>query len=165
MNLLNRYFAPFAALLILSAVHFGEVEPKQRNLAWGVLIVSAVVNWWLSKNTYRFIGWANRLRTLQIWLTFVWTVPLFYLLHGFWGPMWLLFVMAPVTAALYGTVWSTLGMGLVSSSTMLGIYWLHGVEGEVWWGQIGTQAVFIIVMALFTFLLSQTALKLRDMSR
>lgn len=165
MNLLNRYFAPFAALLILSAVHFGEVDDRARNLAWGVLVVSALVNWWLSKNTYRFIGWSTRLRQLQIWLTFLWTVPLFYLLHGFWGPMWLLFVMAPVTAALYGNGWTVLGMSLVSSSTMLGIYWLHGVEGEIWWGQIGTQAVFIIVMSMFTYSLAQTALKLRDLPR
>ena len=85
MNLLNRYFSPFAALLILAAVYFSEPDPRTRNLSWGVLLVSTAVNWWLSTNTYRFVGWAGRLRTLQIWLNFVWAVPLFYLLGGFWG--------------------------------------------------------------------------------
>src|SRR5256885_12612427 len=28
----------------------------------------------------------------------VWAVPLFYLLYPYWGPMWLLFVLAPTAA-------------------------------------------------------------------
>ena len=165
MNLLNRYFSPFAALLILTAVFFSEPDPLTRNLAWAVLVVSAGVNWWLSANTYRFVGWAGRLRTLQVWLNFVWAVPLFYLLGAFWAPMWLLFVMAPVTAALYGGIWQTLFTALVSSGTMLGLYRLRGIEGAQAWGMAFTHAAFIVIMALFTYSLAQTALRLRDLSR
>lgn len=165
MNLLNRYFAPFAALLILTAVHFGEADPRTRNLSWGVLVLSTIVNWWLSANTYRFVGWASRLRMLQVWANFVWAVPLFYLLGGFWGPMWLLFVMAPVTAALYGGLLQTSLTAVVSAGTMLGLYWLRGLEGEVAWGMAFIHAAFIVIMALFTFSLAQTALRLRDLSR
>ncbi|MBI4423564.1 MAG: hypothetical protein HY554_07555 [Elusimicrobia bacterium] len=165
MNLLNRYFAPFAALLIVSAVYFTEPDRRTLVLSGGVFVASLLVNWWLSANTYRFVGWAGRLRTVQIWLNFVWAVPLFYLLGGFWGPMWLLFVMAPVTAALYGGWAQTLSTALVSAGTMLGLYWLRGLEGEVAWGMAGIHAAFIVIMALFTYSLAQTALRLRDLNR
>ena len=163
MNLLNRYFSPFAALLIVTAVYFSEPDPRTRNLSWAVLVASALVNWWLSANTYRFVGWAGRLRMLQIWLNFVWAVPLFYLLGGFWAPMWLLFVMAPVTAALYGGLAQTLLTALVSAGTMLVLYRLHGAEGAQAWGMAMTHAAFIVIMSLFTYSLAQTALKLRDL--
>lgn len=165
MNLLNRYFAPFAALLILCAAYFGEAEKKPLYISIGVFSVSLLVNWWLSANTYRFVGWAGRLRTVQIWLNFVWAVPLFYLLGGYWGPMWLLFVMAPVTASQYGGWGQTLLTAVVSSGAMLGLYWQRGLEGEAFWGMAFVQAAFIVIISLFTYSLAQTALRLRDLSR
>ncbi len=164
MNLLNRYFSPFAALLISSAVYFGEPDRRTQLLALCVFFASMLVNWWLASNTYRFVGWANRLKTLQIWLNFFWAVPLFFLLGGFWGPMWLLFVMAPVTAALYSGRGQTLATALVAASTMLTLYWLRGLEGSVAWGMAFIHAAFIVLMSLFTYSLAQTALRLRDLN-
>lgn len=164
MNLLNRYFAPFAAILIISAVYFTEPDDRTRKLSIGVFIASLLVNWWLTANTYRWVGWASRLRTLQIWLNYVWAVPLFYLLGGFWGPMWLLFVLAPVTAALYCGWGQTLATAAVSAGTMLGLYWLRGLEGDVAWGMAAIHAAFIVLMSLFIYSLAQAALRLRDMS-
>lgn len=165
MNLLNRYFAPFAAILIVTAVYFSEPDAKTRNLAWGVLIVSTVINWWLNANLYRFVGWASKLRALQVWLNFIWAVPLFWLLQPFWAPMWLLFVMAPVTAAMNGGLGQTFLTAGVSSATMLGLYWQRGLEGEVAWAMAFIHAAFIVIMSLFTHSLAQTALRLRDMGR
>jgi len=160
MNLLNRYFAPFAAMLILAAVYFNEPDPRAKGMAIGVWVLSLAVNWWFSANTYRFVGWSNRLKTLQVWMNFVWAVPLFYLLFPFWGPMWLLFVMAPVTAALYLGRGQTLLTSSVSAGTLLGIYWLRGVEGDVAWGMAFVHAAFIVMLALFIHALAETALRL-----
>lgn len=165
MNLLNRYFSPFAALLILSAVYFSEPDRKTIFSAIIVWLVSLAVNWWFAANTYRFIGWSHRLRLLQVWLNYVWSVPLFYLLHGFWGPMWLLFVMPPVTAALYQGRRATLATALMSSATMLGLYRLHGMEGSAFWGMACVHASFIVIFSLFIHSLAQAALRLRDMAR
>lgn len=163
MNLLNRFFSPFAALLIISAVYFQEPDPRTKTATGVVFGLSLIINWWLSVNTYRWVGWANRLRTLQIWLNYVWAVPLFYLLGGFWGPMWLLFVMAPVTAAITSSWAQTLATAAVSSGTMLALYWVRGLEGDIAWGMAGIHAAFIIVMSLFVYALAQTALRLRDL--
>lgn len=165
MNMLNRYFTPFAAMLILFAALFGEADKQTLGLSIAVLALSLTVNWWFAANTYHFVGWARWLKTLQVWLNFVWSVPLFYLLQGSWGPTWLLFVMAPVTAALYQDRWRTLATACVSAATMLGLYWLRGMEGTAFWGMSATHAAFIIIFSLFIHSLAQTALQLRDMAR
>ena len=172
MQMLNRYFAPFALLLIVSAIWFTVDNPtdvahwdRSYKMALAILAVSTLVNWWFSKNTYRFIHWSRQMRQAQIWLTFVWTVPLFWLLQPFWAPMWLLFVMAPATAALYTGQVETIVTAGVSAASMLGIYYLRGVfDGGL--GPAGGMAIvhatFIVVLSLFVQGLAQTALRLRD---
>ncbi|MBI4375923.1 MAG: hypothetical protein HY549_05675 [Elusimicrobia bacterium] len=163
MQLLNRYFTPFALLLILSAVYFSEPDPRDLKLSLGILACSMIVNWWLAANAYRLIHWARQMKALQVWLNFIWAVPLFYLLQPYWGPMWLLFVMAPATAALYYGRGHTLLTALVSSGTMLAIYYDRGVfsHGPAG-GMAFVHACFIIVFSLFVYSLAQTALRLRD---
>lgn len=163
MQLLNRYFTPFALILILSAIYFSEPDPRSYKLSLGILAASVIINWWFSANTYRFIHWARQMRALQIWLNFFWAVPLFYLLQPYWGPMWLLFVMAPATSALYMGRWHTLATALVSSATMLAIYYRRGVfEMGPAAGMAAVHACFIIFFSLFVHSLAQTALRLRD---
>jgi hypothetical protein len=174
MQMLNRYFAPFALMLILSAIWFTAENPSDirhwdssYKIALGILGLSAVVNWWFSANTYRFIRWSRELRQLQIWLNFVWAVPLFWLLQPFWAPMWLLFVMAPATAALYTGRGETILTAFVSAAAMLIIYFKRGAfDGGL--GPAGgmaiVHAVFIIVFSLFVHGLAQTALRMRDVS-
>lgn len=164
MNLLNRYFTPFAALLIVSAIYFTEPDRRTVYLAAGTWGGSILVNWWLANNMYRFIGWANRLKSVQVWLNYVWAIPLFYLLQPFWAPMWLLFVMAPVTAALYQGRTQTLITSIVSAGTMLGLYWIRGLEGDIAWGMAIVHAAFIVIFSVFIYALAETALRLRDIS-
>jgi hypothetical protein len=162
MHLLNRFFTPFALILILSAIYYSEPEPRDSKLSLGILALSILVNWYLSANTYRFIRWSKQLKVLQIWLNFLWSAPLVYLLIPYWAPMWLLFTMAPVTAALYTSFSATLGMGVVSAGTLLGVYYLRNpLEGPAL-GMACVHAAFIIVFGLFVQALAQTALRLRD---
>lgn len=166
MSLLNRYFTPFAALMILAAVFSGEADARTVRIAGGVWALSLAVNWWFSANTYRFIHWAPQLKALQVWLNFLWAVPLFHLLQPFWGPTWLLFVMAPVTAALYQGWWQTLAAAVVSAGTMTSMYWWRGggLMGAPYIGMVLTHAAFIVIFSLFIHSLAQTALRLRDLS-
>ncbi|MBI4677887.1 MAG: hypothetical protein HY748_09925 [Elusimicrobia bacterium] len=167
MQMLNYYFAPFALFLVLSAVYFrgsdapGQLPPEVKHSLW-ILGVSVVVNWWLSANTYRFVGWTRFMRTLQVWMNFIWAVPLFYLLGAFWGPMWLLFVMAPVTAALTMSRWATLIISVVSAGTMMGIYTLRGLSPEMpeAFGMALVHATFIVVVSMFVHALAETAMRL-----
>lgn len=166
MQMLNRYFAPFALILILSAIYYSEPAPRDYRLSLAILVSSMIVNWLISANVYRYFRWTRFLKALLIWLDFLWAVPLFWLLQPYWGPMWLLFVMAPVTAALYWNRWQTLGIALVSASTMLAIYSLRGVfeGGGPALGMSLVHAAFIVVFSLFVHGLAQTALRMRDAS-
>ena len=172
MQMLNRYFVPFALILILSAIWFNVENPADwrhwdtaYKYSLAILAVSTVVNWWFAKNTYRYIHLAKQMKVLQVWLYFIWAVPLFWLLQTFWEPMWLLFVMAPVAAALFTNRWHTVVMALVSAGTMLGIYYKRDVFSYGWTtGQAGmsyVHATFIVVFSLFVYGLEQTALRLR----
>lgn len=164
MQILNRYFAPFAFILIVSAIYFSEPEPRDYKLSLAILAASLIINWWVSANVYRFSRWTKALKALLVWLDFIWAVPLFWLLQPYWGPMWLLFVMAPVTAALYWNRWQTMGISLVSAATMLAIYAKRGVfeGGGPAMGMAFVHASFIVVFALFVHGLAQTALRMRD---
>ena len=166
MKLANRYFAPFALILILAAIYFSSPDPKIVKIAFAILALSFAVNWWLSANTYRFIHWARQMKMLQVGLDYLWAVPLVYLLLPFWGPMWLLFVMAPATAALYWRRWQALATAVLCSASLLIIYYLQNVFEAGWTegmaGMAYVHAVFIIIIALFIHGLAETALRLRD---
>ena len=164
MQMLSRYFTPFALVLILLAVQFGEAEPRTTKIAIAILVADVLLNWWIGKNQYRWVGWAGRFRQAQVWLNLVWAVPLFYLLYPYWGPMWLLFVLAPTAAALTTSKLETVLCSLAAAGAMIGLIWSRQpLEGPAL-GMVLSHAAFIIIFSLFVHSLAQTALRLRDAS-
>ena len=170
MNLLNLYFTPFATSLVLVAIYFSEPDTLTKYWSFGILGLSLVVNHWFSKNTYRFIGWAQQLKLVQVWLTFLWSAALSYLLMPYWAPMWLLLIMPPVTSAMYQSKLKTLATGLICGASLLGLYYLRqrsvGLPlGEQFWAMAFVQAAFIPVLGVFVHALAETALRMRDIGR
>ena len=162
MQMLSRYFTPFALVLILLAVQFGEAEPLTTKIAIAILVADVLVNWWIGRNQYRWVGWAGRFRQLQVWLNFVWAVPLFYLLYPYWGPMWLLFVLAPTAAALTTSKLETTLCSVAAAGTMIGIIWSRQQLEGPFLGMVLSHAAFIVIFSLFVHSLAQTALRLCD---
>src|SRR5579864_9428855 len=101
MEILNRFFGPFAACLVLAALYFSQPDPSTKWLSLGMLAFAIASNLWISRRAYRYIHLTKYLRGSLVWINYLTCVPLVYLLGGFWGPMWLLFLMAPATAALH----------------------------------------------------------------
>lgn len=165
MQMLSRYFTPFALLLILSAVHFSEPEPGVTKIAIAILAADVFLNWWIGKNQYRWVGWAGRFRQMQVWLNFVWAMPLFYLLYPYWAPMWLLFVLAPTAAALTTSRLETVLCALSAAGAMIAIIWSRQPLEGPYLGMALSHAAFIIIFSLFVHSLAQTALRLRDSNR
>ncbi|HEX4047288.1 MAG TPA: hypothetical protein VH309_05615 [Elusimicrobiota bacterium] len=170
MQMLNRYFTPFALVLIVSALYFrfdDFRDPGARApmlVAAGIVFADVLVNWWLGRNQYRWIKWSRQLRLVQVWLPFIWAVPLFYLLYPYWAPMWLLFVMAPTAAAMTTSRGHTVLCAFASIATMFGIYWSKQPLEGVFLGMALCQAAFILIFALFVNSLAQAALRMRDAS-
>lgn len=161
MHLLNRFFGPFAALLVLSAMYYSEPEPARVWACAGIIALGLGTNAWIARNCYRYIRWTQALRHAQIWANYVWALALFYLLGGWWGPMWLLLLLAPVSAAVYGGRTETVLAALVSGASLLGVYWLRGVEGGHAWGQAFVHALFLTLFPLFIHALAQASLRVR----
>ena len=160
MQMLNRYFTPFALILILSAIYYSEPEPQDAKMSLGILGLSILVNWWLAAHAYRYIRWAGLMKSLQVIMNFLWSVPLVYLLVPYWAPMWLLFVMPPVTAALTLSRAATTVSAGTCAATLLAVYSLRNpLEGPAL-GMACVHAAFIVIFALFVHALAQTALRL-----
>ncbi|MFC1679673.1 hypothetical protein ACFL2T_05635 [Elusimicrobiota bacterium] len=170
MNLLNLYFTPFATVLVLIAIYFPAVtapERIERNIAFGILIASLAINYWFSRNIYRYVGWTNRLRTMQIWITFIWSVALFYLIVPAFAPAYLLVTIPVAAVALNQGRWQTLLAGCVGMAAIIGVYclrWQGEWVGPQMWAQAWVHAGFMPVLGLFIHSLAQTALRMRDIS-
>lgn len=164
MQMLSRYFTPFALVLILLAVHFGEPESSTTKIALGILVADVLANWWIGKNQYRWVRWAGRFRQIQVWLNLVWAIPLFYLLYPYWGPMWLLFVLAPTAAALTSSKLETISCALAAAASMIAIICSRQPLEGPFLGMVLSHAAFIVIFSLFVHSLAQTALRLRDAS-
>lgn len=165
MQMLNRYFTPFALALIGAAVYFNNLKedaPGTMKTALAILAADVLINWWIGRNQYRWMSWARQLRVVQVWLNFLWAVPLFYMLYPYWAPMWLLFVMAPTAAAVTMGRARTLACAVASAGAMLLAYWSRQPLEGVFLGMALSHAAFIVIFSLFVHGLAQTALRLRD---
>lgn len=167
MNILNYYFTPFAVILILSAIYFSQPEKNITFLSFAVLFIFFFINYWFSKNAYKFVRWFYKIRMLLVWLNLITSGILFYLLGSFWAPMWLLFLTAPATAGMFMKKKQVLIITLSSVFLMLGIYYLKSVIldiklGQVQWAMASIHAVFVIFFALFVQAMSEMLVKIRD---
>lgn len=186
MHILNYYFTPFAVILILFAIFFSEPEPQVTRACFAILAAAFAANWWLGRNTYRFLRWSRHIRALTVWLNLAVSAALFYLLAPYWSPMWLLFLTAPAASAMYMRKWQVFGIALTSALLMLAIYLWRGAASllaadpeiagfaaalQQVLGQTQhlamavTQAVFIVFFSMFAAAMAEMILKVRDSMR
>lgn len=186
MHILNHFFIPFALILIGFAIYFSEPETAVTRLSFAVLLAAFALNFWINRNTYRFMRWIRALRVGLVWLNLLTAAVLFYLLGGYWAPMWLLFTMPSAAGAMFMTRTGTALTASASAALMMGIYLFRGARfaliadpevatygdalrqvlanGQVW-GQAAIHALFIIVFALFVQSMSEMVVKMRDSMR
>ena len=162
MYLTQKYFSFFSAFLVLTAIFLSDPGKPVAVVSIVILFFSVTTQHLVARYHYRFSRWIRILRALQLWLSFLWSVPLVYLLGRWWGPMWLLFLWTPCTAALHLNRGKTLAISTLVALTLLGIYAVRGMTSFVGWGQASVHAVFIVFFSLFVQSLAQLAMRLRD---
>jgi hypothetical protein len=187
MHILNYYFTPFAVILIIFAIFFSQPDPGVTYASFGILTAAFIANYWLGKNTYKFLRWSRHIRALTVWINLAVSAALFYLLASYWDPMWLLFLTAPAASAMYMKKWQVFVIALSSAVLMLGIYFYKGVAftlasaepgtltaGQAMtqvmaetqhWGMALSQAIFIIFFSMFTAAMAEMIVKVRDSLR
>lgn len=170
MHILNYYFTPFAIILIVFAVYFSEPEKSVTYASFAILAAAFAVNYWVTANTYRFMRWMHGIRALMVWLNLLTSTVLFYLLFPYWAPMWLLFLIAPATAAMFMQKTRVFLIAFASAAAMLGAYYVKSVMlempfGEQLWATAAVQALFVIFLSMFMAAMSEMILKVRDSLR
>ena len=170
MHVLNYYFTPFAVILIVFAVFFSEPESYVTYASFAILAASFGANYWFTKNTYRFMRWSQNIRAIMVWLNLVTSAVLFYLLGPYWAPMWLLFILAPATAAMFMKKSHVFFIASVSGASLLGVYYLKSVLLEMpfsrqLWGMASCHAMFVIFFSMFVAAMAEMILKVRDSLR
>lgn len=162
IRLVDRFFTPFAATMVLASMFLGYAE--RRVEYWSMAIVTALVVFnelsvYISR---RRTAWTLAISYSRLATNFVANVTLVYLLGTFWGPMWLLFVLTPIATALHADWKKTLAIGVVSAGALLAIYWSRGLEGPVGWGQASLHAAFIVFISLFVNSIARMVMQMKS---
>jgi len=162
IRLVDRFFTPFAALLVLGGALMGYAEPWAKYTAVSLLLLLFVFNEVSVALAGKRVDWAKKIGNTRLVTNFLANVFLVYLLGTFWGPMWLLFVLTPVATALYADWKRTLWTSLISAGALLGIYASRGLSGAIGWGQAASHAVFIVFISLFVNAIARLIAQVRS---
>ena len=165
IRLVDRFFTPFAATMVLAAMWLGYAEPKAEHAALAIVGALVVLNEGSIFLVKRKIEWTAAIGYARLATNFVANVILVYLLGTFWGPMWLLFVVTPVATALHAHWKETIITSLLSAGTLLGIYASRGLEGAVGWGQASIHASFIVFISLFVNSIARMVMQIKSAGR
>ncbi len=162
IQVVDRFFTPFALLLIASALLFGFAEPKTKTLALILVSVMAVFNETTAYLAKHRTEWAVKIGNTRMVTNFAANVVLVYLLGTFWGPMWLLFALTPVATALHASFGKTFMISLISAGALLGIYAARGLTGSVGWGMASLHATFIVFVSLFVNSIGRLVMQIKS---
>lgn len=161
IRVVNRFFTPFALVMVIAAMELGFAEPRVYHAAFALAVALAVFNEGSVMLARRRAEWVRAIGYTRLAVNFISNVALVYMLGTFWGPMWLLFVLTPVATALYADWKKTLVTGVVSSAALLCIYGSRGLEGAVGWGQASLHASFIVFISLFVNSIARMVMQIK----
>ncbi|MFH1379869.1 MAG: hypothetical protein ABII23_06285 [bacterium] len=155
MLLINRYFTPFAIVLIGSALVFVRFETYIYRIVLSLLGLSIVLNVVTALLIQKKNEWAKTIGSFRLAANLIFNILFMYYLGSFWGPLWILFLLTPVATGLYSTRKVTLAVSISVAALLLVIYGLRGMHGIVGWGQTSIHAVFIVFISMFVNSLSR----------
>ncbi|MBI4669361.1 MAG: PAS domain-containing protein [Elusimicrobia bacterium] len=149
ISLVNRYFMPFAVLMVTTALIWGLAEKWEKYTAAGILAGVVAFNYFMGWHSKRIPEGQAGLKRLHIPINFIALGVMVYFLGTLWGPMWLLFLLTPLAASLYAGRLTTVIVAVLSAGVLLGIYYQRGLTGTIGWVQVCLHAVFIVFVSLF----------------
>ncbi len=158
----DRFFTPFAMILVLAGTWIGYAETWAKHVSVGLLFFLFIFNEVSVALARKHVAWAKNIGYTRIVTNFLANVALVYMLGTFWGPMWLLFVLTPVATALYADWSRTVWTALISAGSLLAIYYSRGLEGAVGWGQASLHAAFIVFISLFVNSIARMIMQIRS---
>jgi hypothetical protein len=153
--LVNRYFTPFALLLVGMGLALSQPKAWIAYSCVGILIFSFAFNQGTAflVRASGSVSW--QMAFIRLYTNLAVNVVLVYLLGGFWEPIWLLFVLTPVATALYGERRQVLSVAGGVAGLLLVTHGLRQLNAPVDWGKPLVEAIFILFLSLFVHDLSR----------
>jgi len=145
VKIVNAYLTPLSVILVLFAVVFSRPSDIITYISLGLLGIALLNNFVTRVLVKKYSSPAP----VRMMVNVAVNIILVYILIGYWGPIWYLFLMTPVAAAVYSTRAHTLAVSLVISFLLAGIYLSKGVSSFQAWGQALSRIVLVIFLSLF----------------
>lgn len=147
--LVNRYFTPFAVVLVGTGLALSQPKGWVGPVCIGLLVFSSMFNLATARQA-RVSGQASRRASyVRLVTNLAVNVGLVYMLGGYWTPTWLLFVLTPVATAVYSSRERTTAVSCAVAGLLLGTQVMRGYNAPVDWGQAVMEAAFIIFLSHF----------------
>jgi PAS domain S-box-containing protein len=162
IKLVDRFFTPFAATMVVASMWLGYAEKNIQYMALAIVTALVAFNEGSVYLARKHTEWTAAISYTRLATNFFTNIVLVYLLGTFWGPMWLLFVLTPVATALHADWKKTVVTSVLSAGALLGIYWSRGLEGPVGWGQASLHAAFIVFISLFVNSIARMVMQIKS---
>lgn len=145
--LVSKYATPLAIFLVVMGLWLSQAVGAVRNGVAALLLFSIAFNGAVVWRIRRGGGGVGLARARLV-INFAVNVALVYLVGQYWDSIWLLLVLTPVAAAIYGSRLKTLLISLGTSAALIVIHALHGSPGASAWGEDIARSVFIVALSL-----------------
>ena len=151
VRVVNKFTFPLSILLVVMGLGLAQPVGTVRTLSIGLLAFSVLFNYLSVHLIQQESG--RSLRLTRIYGNFAVNVALVYLLGQFWSPMWLILVLAPVSAAIYGSRRRTIIASTQASAAILVIHFFRRENSPLEWGE---QIAYVLFIFLLSFLINES---------
>ena len=147
--LVNRYFTPYAVVLVLLGLALSQPQGYVGPLCIGLLVLTGLFNMATAAAAKSAGSMSRVVSQVRIYLNLGVNVVLVYVLGGFWTPIWLLFVLTPVATAVYGTRQRTIAVSSGVAALLIATYGVRRLYAPVDVGSAVVEGAFIVFISLF----------------
>jgi hypothetical protein len=144
--LANIYTFPLTVILLAMGLALSQPVGLVRNTSLGLIFFYIAFN----LVAVRMIagGAGHTFRLVKLYTNLAVNSAVVFILGQHWEPMWLILVLAPVSAAIYGTRRQALVSAAQASVILLAIQALRGGSSALDWGEQAAQVLFVLILTL-----------------
>jgi hypothetical protein len=144
--LTNVYTFPLTVILLAMGLALSQPVGLVRNTSLGLIFFYVAFNLVAVRMVAR--GSGHIFRLVKLYTNLAINSAVVFILGQHWSPMWLILVLAPVSAAVYGTRRQALVSAAQASVILLIIQALRGRSSALDWGEQLAQVFFVVILTL-----------------
>ena len=146
VSMANMYTFPLTVILLVLGLALSQPVGVVRNTCLGLIFFYIAFN----LVAVRMIagGAGHLFRLVKLYTNLAVNSAVVFILDKYWPPMWLILVLAPVSAAIYGTRRQALISAIQASAVLIVIQAVRGPSTPIDWGMQVSEVLFIMILTL-----------------